>query len=195
LDGNLTSGYTNLTYVNTGDGTPLVTSTPTNIEPALPAPGPALMSWWLNSGFAPGRTVHFIARGVVSTAAASPGTLTLGVALAGTTLQSTPAFTPAVSLNNGWWEMEGDLVFRTGGAAAQVQCSGQLTIAASATAASDMASYPFPANSAAASWETAVDATMAGAYTPVPFHIRATWGAAAAGDSIACLLVKLWPDN
>lgn len=192
--GNQQSTYTNLEFVNAADGSPLSgTSTPTNIEPTGPAP--AIPSGWVNQAFGPRRSARFVIRGVVSTAASTPGTLTLAILLGSTSIASTPAFTPAVSLSNGMWELTGDLVFRSVGGGGSVQCSAVLTIANSATATTSMEQIQCPANTAAASWVTSVDTTTSGTYVPIPFHVQATWSTAPAGDSITCLLLKLWADD
>lgn len=194
--GLLTSVYADLLFVNNADGTPLTSATPTNIEPATSAnPGPALPSSWLNQAYGARRSASFRARGVVSTAASSPGTLTIAVLLASTSVAATPAFTPAVSLSNGEWELEGDLVFRSVGSACQVQCSAILSIANSATATAAMEQIQCPANTAAGSWVTVFDTTTSQTFIPVPFHIQATWSTAPAGDSITCTLCKLFCDN
>lgn len=193
--GLLTSVYTDLLYVNTIDGAALTSSTPTNIEPSTSTnPGPALPSGWLNQAYGR-RSATFKVRGVVSTAASTPGTLTIAVLLGSTSVASTPAFTPAVSLSNGLWDLTGDLVFRSVGSAGLVQCSAILSIANSATATAAMEQIQCPANTAAGSWETAVDTTTGGTYVPVPFHVQATWSTAPAGDSITCTLLKLFCDN
>ncbi len=167
--GSQQSAYTDLFYVNNIDGTPLTSSTPTNIEPASSTnPGAAIPQAWLNQAYSR-RSVKFVVRGVVSTAASTPGTLALAILLGSTSVAATPAFTPAVSLSNGEWELEGDLVFRSPGSAGLVQCSAILSIANSATATAAMESIQCPANTAAASWDTAVDTTTGGTYVPVPF--------------------------
>ncbi len=194
--GNPTSGFTDLNFVNNIDGSPLTSATPTNLEPSTSTnPGPSLPSGWLNQAYGGRRSARFVIRGVVSTAASSPGTLALAILLGSTSVATTPAFTPAVSLSNGEWQLEGDLVFRSVGSAGSVQASALLSIANSATSTTAMEQIQCPANTAAASWDTAYDTTVGGTYVPVPFHVQATWGTAPAGDSITCLLLKLWADN
>lgn len=196
--GNPSSGFADLLYVSVIDGTPLTSATPTNIEPANSTnPGAAIPSQWLNQAYDTSRSLSFVAKGVVSTAASTPGTLTMAVAVGATptVLCASPAVTPAVSLSNGYWEIRGDLVVRSAASAGLLQCSAVLTMANGATATTDMVSFGMPQNLAAASWPVAADATVAGTYVPLAFHIRATWSTAPAGDSIACLTLKLWADN
>lgn len=196
--GDPSSPGTDLFYVNVVDGTPLTSAVATNIEPSSStALGAAIPPGWLNQAYAPGRAMHFIARGVISTAASTPGTLTMAVAVGATptVLASSPAVTPAVSLANGLWEMEGDVIVRSAGTAGLLQCSGIWSLSNGAAATTPAIAIPFPQNLAAASWPVAVDTTVAGTYVPLTFHIRATWSTAPAGDSITCLALKLWADN
>jgi hypothetical protein len=89
---------------------------------------PALNNIWPMANIA-GKALKIIARGIFGTPASSPGTWVIGCGLSLTqatkpstiVLASTGAFTPAgnlLSVTNGEWELEFDVVIQTSGTAA-----------------------------------------------------------------------------
>src|SRR5258708_39648594 len=104
--GNTAPLPTDLLYVNEVDGTALTAAGATNIEPNTATnPSPSVPFGYLQMPYGQGRAFHWIASGVVGTAAATPGTLIMALAI-GTTptvLVATAAITPATSLSNGEW--------------------------------------------------------------------------------------------
>lgn len=186
---------TDLIYTSLAAGVPFTSAGGANIEPQSGTnPAPALNPLvHFQLPYGEGKTFEWMAAGVVSTAAAAPGTLTLSFAIgpAATVLVAASAFTPAVSLSNGYWQMRGFTTLQSVGSAGQWLSHGTLKMANSATATADMIEYQMPANTAVASWLVTYDTTqvtVAGAYG---LHVRATWSTAPAGDSITCAEFKI----
>ena len=105
---------------------------------------PMLPANFFHPSYGSNKAIHVVARGVVSTAASAPGTLTITVyfatsdtATVGTsTGAASGAFTPAVSLANAIWELEVDITCTAPGSTPNFTSMGQLQV--SPTAASGL---------------------------------------------------------
>lgn len=135
------------------------------------------------------KTIKVVARGVISTAASTPGTLTVGIypdTSAGTpvatSLAPTGAFTPATSLSNAIWEYECDIQCTATGSSGTWLALGQMLV--SPTAASGL-SYGVGSS-------TAVTLSTQTSYF---LEMAATWGSASASNSITCSQLYVWGLN
>lgn len=158
-----------ITPIPNAVGTALTTTTATDISKA---PQPTIGANQLEVG----SVITIIAGGIFSTAASTPGTLTLGVyygGIAGLALATGGAITPTVSAASWPWRIEYTGVVTATGTAGTIEGQGFLQLGTSLTAFSIT---PIPVTAPAA---VTIDTTTAKALT-----IGATWSTAPAGDSI-----------
>jgi hypothetical protein len=135
-------------------------------------------------------------RGVISTAAATPGTLTIGVYFAATDTATvgtstglvTGAFTPAASLSAAIWEFEADLHCGAPGLVPNLYGIGIFTYAPTA-----------PSTIAPVGAAVGVGGTSAttGLSTEAAYFVQvaATWGSASASNTITMYETEIWGLN
>jgi hypothetical protein len=115
--------------------------------------------------------VHVIARGIVSSAGSSPGTLTMRAridSVSGTTMGATAAASLSTSQSNVDWKMEFSLIWQSLGSAAQAEVDGEFLSSALATVVNGL-------GGALATYDTTADHQL---------HITAQFGTANAANSI-----------
>lgn len=146
-------------------------------------PLPFLPAGFFHPTYGANKGIRIVARGVISTAAATPGTLIIGVffatsdtatVTAGGQVGVTGAFTPATSLANAIWELEADITCTAPGSTPNLFTLGQLSV--NPTAASG-AQYGFGATSAASNAALSTEQNNW-------IQVVATWGTASASNSI-----------
>lgn len=174
-------------------GTPLTnTTTQTVISPRGNTTGlPYLKPAFWDTTYGTNKALRVVTRGVISTAASTPGTLTLGVYFASSdtatvgssTGMVTGAFTPATSLANAIWEFEATLVCTAPGPVPNMFSMGQLSI--NPTTASGL-SYGVGGTTATTTLST---------QNPYYIQFVATWGTASASNSITMYETEIWGLN
>lgn len=161
-------------FVSSGeDGSALTnTTTATSIIPAA-------RKITLPSGFFDrvGKRLHIEAAGRISTAAATPGTLTLDIRLGSTVVFNGGASgTLATSASNLTWKIEMDLVCRAIGTSATVLGTGKL-FCAGLSATTPMMLLPTSAPAVGNTFDSTASQTL---------DLFATWSVASASNSITC---------
>lgn len=193
----LTGTQAELVFSGWAAGTPLTnTLTQTVISPrGNTTPLPFLPAGFFNASYGTNKALRFVARGVISTAAASQGTLTMGLYVAGSDTGSvgtstgavTGAFTPSASLANAIWEFETTLVCTGPGSTPNFVSMGQLSI------------LPTAGNAATVGAGIGGTATTsnAGLSTESAWYLQlaATWGTASASNSITHYQTEVWGLN
>lgn len=188
----LTGTQPELIFAGFTAGSPLSNSTTaTCISPrGNTTPLPYLPPGFFSAAYGANRKLKIIARGIVSSAASSPGTLTIAAYLAttdtatlGTSIAATGAFTPATSLSAAIFEFDATLTCAAPGPTPNLFSMGRLEVNPPAAAG---ASYGVGGTSAI----TALS-TEAAYYV----QIAATWGSASASNSITMYDTEIWGLN
>lgn len=153
-------------------------------------PLPYLPPGFFSAAYGANRKLRIVARGIVSTAASSPGTLTLAAYFAttdtgtlGTSVAASGAFTPATSLSSAIFEFDATITCAAPGPTPNLYAMGHASLLPVAAAGSD---YGVGATSAV----TALS-TEAAYYV----QIAATWGSASASNSITMYDTEIWGLN
>ncbi len=154
-------------------------------------PLPYLPANFFNPAYGANKAIKVVARGIVSTASSSPGTITAGVyfassdtATVGTSTGAvTGAFTPATSLSSAIWEFEATLTLGAPGPVPNLYNMGAMQL--NPAAASGL-SYGVGATSAT----TALS-------TENPYYIQFvwTWGTNSASNSVTMYQTEIWGLN
>jgi hypothetical protein len=106
-----------------------------------------------------GRKLRFRAHGVITTGGTA-GTITFFLKFAGTTIASTGAVAPTISLSNMYWEVEVDIVCRSVGASGTLFVQGKFSKMNATTAATtSLVTWPIRGNSADPPAAVTVDTT------------------------------------
>jgi hypothetical protein len=188
----LTATQPELVFAGFTAGSALTNSTTaTCISPrGNTTPLPYLPPGFFPAAYGANRKLKVIARGIVSSAASSPGTLTLAVYLAstdtgtlGTSLVASGAFTPAVSLSSAIWELDVTVTCGAPGPTPNLYGMGKLEVNPTASAG---AGYGCGSTSAV----TALS-TEAAYYV----QVAATWGTASASNTITMYDTEVWGLN
>jgi hypothetical protein len=164
-----------MTCTNTpgeGAGSALTNSTSaTDISPA-----PQCYSQTYGSMYV-GQKWRFTAYGILSTAASSPGTLTLGIYYGGISA-AVPLIsvseTPTVSASSWWWQFTVYTEIRTVGTSGTAWSQGWFTNPTSATATTLV---PMTTTSQTVTVNTTVNSVLT---------VGATWGSASSSNSVTC---------
>lgn len=153
-------------------------------------PLPYLQPAFFHPSYGANKKLRIVARGVVSTAASTPGTLTVAAYFAttdtatlGTSIAASGAFTPATSLSSAIFEFDATITCGAPGPVPNLYALGKLEI--NPTAA-DGAAYGVGSTSAVTSLSTEA------AYY---IQIGATWGSASASNSITMYDTEVWGVN
>lgn len=186
-----------LAFIGWGAGTALTNSTTqTTISPrGNTTPLPFLPAAFFNPAYGSSRAIRFVARGVISTAASSQGTLTLGLYVAGTDTASvgtstgavTGAFTPSASLSNAIWEFETTLICTAPGSTPNFVSMGQMSILPTAGSAATVG-----AGIGGTSTTSNSGLSTEGAWY---LQMVATWGTPSASNSITHYQTEVWGLN
>lgn len=159
------------------------TTTSTLISPrGNTTPLPFLAAGFFHPTYGTNKGIRIVARGVVSTATATPGTLTITVyfatsdtaTLGTSTGAASGAFTPAVSLSNAIWELEVDITCTAPGSTPNFVSMGQLSINPT-TAAGAQYGVGGTSTTSAAGLSTEQNNWI---------QVGAAWGSASASNSI-----------
>lgn len=187
----VTGTQSELLFVQPSAGTPLTNSVTKTVisvnsataDPCILPANFALPTYGVN------KVLHVRARGVISTDATAPGTLTVGIypdtaagTAAATPLLATGAFTPAVSLSNAVWTLEGDIQVTATGSSGTWLALGAMNISPPAAAG---ASY-------GAGSSSAVTLSTQSSYF---LEVAATWGTALSTNSITCYQFLVYGEN
>lgn len=188
----LTGRQAELIFAGLTAGTALSnTTTATCISPrGNTTPLPYLPPGFFSAAYGQNQKLKIVARGVISTAASSPGTLTLAAYLAttdtatlGTSVCASGAFTPATSLSNAIFEIDLTVTCGAPGPVPNLYGFGKAMIN---PAAADGAEYGMGSVTAVTSLST-----EAAYYV----QIGATWGTASASNSITMYDTEIWGLN
>lgn len=167
------------------------TTTATCISPrGNTTPLPYLQPAFFHPSYGANKKLRVVARGIISTAASSPGTLTLAVYFAttdtatlGTSVAATGALTPPTSLSSAIWEFDATITCGAPGPVPNLYAMGRFSILPTAAAGSD---YGVGGTSAVTSLSTEA------AYY---LQLAATWGSASASNSITMYDSEVWGLN
>lgn len=186
-----------LAFIGFAAGTALTNSTTqTVISPrGSTTPLPFLPAAFFNPAYGASRAIRFVARGVVSTAAASQGTLTLGLYVAGSDTGSvgtstgavTGAFTPTASLSSAIWTFDTTLICTAPGSTPNFVSMGSLSMLPTAGSAATVG-----AGIGGTSTTSNSGLSTEGAWY---LQLVATWGTASASNSIQHLESEVWGLN
>jgi hypothetical protein len=166
-------------------------STATCISPrGNTTPLPYIPPGFFSAAYGQNRKLRIVARGIVSTASSSPGTLTLAAYFAttdtatlGTSVAATGALTPAVSLSSAIFVFDATITCAAPGPTPNLYAMGELEINPAAAAG---ATYGVGSTSAVTALSTEA------AYY---LQIGATWGSALSADSITMYDTEVWGLN
>jgi hypothetical protein len=153
-------------------------------------PLPYLPPAFFSPAYGANRKLRIVARGVISSAASSPGTLTLAAywattdtATLGTSIAASGALTPATSLSSAIWEFDATITCAAPGPTPNLYAMGHFSIVPTAAAGAD---YGVGAVSA-----------VTGLSTEAAYYIQigATWGSASSSNSIQMYDQEIWGLN
>jgi hypothetical protein len=167
------------------------TTTATIISPrGNTTPLPYIPPGFFSAAYGANRALRIVARGIVSTAASTPGTLTIAsyfattdTATPGTSVAASGGFTPATSLSSAIWEFDATITCSAPGPTPNLYAMGRLEVNPTAAAG---AAYGVGSTSAVTALSTEA------AYY---LQIQATWGSASASNTITMYDTEVWGLN
>ncbi len=151
---------------------------------------PYLPPGFFSNAYGWNRKLKIIARGIVSTASATPGTLTLAVYFAtsdtatpGTSVVASGAFTPTTSLSSAIWVMDCSITCGAPGPVPNLYGMGQVAVN--------------PAAASGLTYGMGSTTAVTGLSTETAYFIQvvANWSTAPSGDSITMYDSEIWGLN